>query len=61
PKLKKQAAKYAGPKGNLKFPYDKPIPYGLIARLVKANLKLNQSKLKQDKPSKKTKTSSKRS
>ncbi len=45
PKLKKLAARYAGPKGNLKFPYDEPIPYGLITKLVKAQLKANQSKL----------------
>jgi uncharacterized protein YdhG (YjbR/CyaY superfamily) len=44
PKLKKLAAKYAGPKGNLRFPFGEPIPFGLITKLVKANLKLNQDK-----------------
>ncbi|MBL8629887.1 MAG: DUF1801 domain-containing protein [Rhodospirillaceae bacterium] len=56
PRLKKLAAKYAGPKGNLQFPYDAKIPFGLIAKLVKANVRLNQSKLKQDKPRKTSKT-----
>lgn len=56
PKLKKAVAKWAGPKGNLQFPLDEPIPYGLITKLVKANIKLNQ-----DKAANKTKTSSKRS
>ena len=32
-----QAVKpYAGPKGNLQFPFKKPIPYALIRRIVKA-------------------------
>ncbi len=37
--LKKAAAVYAGEKGNLRFPYAEPIPYGLIARIVKARVK----------------------
>jgi uncharacterized protein YdhG (YjbR/CyaY superfamily) len=43
-KLKAAAAKYAGPKGNLKFPLDRPIPYALIARIVKARVKQNLAK-----------------
>ena len=39
PRLKKAASNYAGEKGNLRFPLDKPIPYGLIAHIVKARLK----------------------
>jgi uncharacterized protein YdhG (YjbR/CyaY superfamily) len=38
-KLKKDAAPYAGEKGNLKFPLDEPIPYSLIGRIVKARVK----------------------
>lgn len=38
--LKKAAAPYAGPKGNLQFPLDEPIPYALIARIVKSHAKL---------------------
>jgi uncharacterized protein YdhG (YjbR/CyaY superfamily) len=44
PKLKKEAARYAGPKGNLQFPFDEPIPYALIAKIVKANAKANLAK-----------------
>ena len=33
--LKKAIAPYAGEKGNLRFPLDRKIPYGLIARIVK--------------------------
>jgi uncharacterized protein YdhG (YjbR/CyaY superfamily) len=33
--LEKAVAKYAGPKGNLQFPLDEPIPYRLIERIVK--------------------------
>jgi uncharacterized protein YdhG (YjbR/CyaY superfamily) len=39
PGLEKAVAKYAGPKGNLRFPYDQPVPYGLITRIVKHNMK----------------------
>ena len=38
-KLRAAASKYAGPKGNLKFPLDQPIPYALVARIVKARAK----------------------
>jgi uncharacterized protein YdhG (YjbR/CyaY superfamily) len=41
PKLKKEASVYAGPKGNLQFPLDEPIPYALIEKIVRANVKLN--------------------
>lgn len=33
--LTKAAARYAGEKGNLRFPYAEPIPYALIAALTK--------------------------
>jgi uncharacterized protein YdhG (YjbR/CyaY superfamily) len=36
--LAKTVARFAGPKGNLQFPYDKPIPYALIARIVLARV-----------------------
>lgn len=38
PELEKAVEPYAGPKGNLKFPLDWPIPYGLIQRIVKLRL-----------------------
>src|SRR5881296_368418 len=32
--FKKEVTSYLGPKGNLKFPTDKPIPYDLVTRIV---------------------------
>jgi uncharacterized protein YdhG (YjbR/CyaY superfamily) len=40
-KLMKEVYVYAGPKGNLQLPLDEPIPYELIARIVKQRAKLN--------------------
>ncbi len=37
--IEKAVAKYAGPKGNLQFPLDEPIPYNLIKRIVKLRVK----------------------
>jgi uncharacterized protein YdhG (YjbR/CyaY superfamily) len=42
--LQKAVAPYAGEKGNLRFPLDRPIPYGLIERIVKLKVKQNLSK-----------------
>jgi uncharacterized protein YdhG (YjbR/CyaY superfamily) len=50
-KLQAALAPYAGPKGNLKFPLDRPIPYALIARIVKFRVKQNLEKSKRKKPS----------
>ena len=38
-KLNKELSRYRGEKGNLKFPLDEPIPYELIARVVKFRVK----------------------
>jgi len=43
-KLQQALAPYRGEKGNLKFPLDEPIPYGLIKRVVKARVKANQAR-----------------
>jgi uncharacterized protein YdhG (YjbR/CyaY superfamily) len=43
-KLEAAVAKYAGPKGNLQFPLDQPIPYTLIARIVRLRVKQNLEK-----------------
>src|ERR1700685_1430580 len=43
-KLQKAISTYAGEKGNLQFPLDQPIPYGLIERIVKLRVKQNSSK-----------------
>ena len=36
--------KYAGPKGNLRFPLTEPLPLGLIRRVVKARIKENRAR-----------------
>jgi len=42
--LQRQLAKYAGPKGNLQFPLDAPIPYTLITKVVKTRLRENRER-----------------
>lgn len=42
--FKKEVASYEGPKGNLKFPIDKPIPYVLVTRIVLFRRKLLEKK-----------------
>jgi uncharacterized protein YdhG (YjbR/CyaY superfamily) len=37
-------ARYAGPKGNLQFPLNEPIPYDLIERIVKLRVKQDSAK-----------------
>lgn len=41
--LKRAVAPYAGEKGNLQFPLDRPIPYGLIKRIVRLRVKQNSA------------------
>ena len=43
-KLQAAVSKYAGPKGNLKLPLDAPIPYALVARIVKFRVKRDLAK-----------------
>jgi uncharacterized protein YdhG (YjbR/CyaY superfamily) len=40
-RLVKASSVYAGEKGNLRFPLNQPIPFGLIERLVKLRAKQN--------------------
>jgi uncharacterized protein YdhG (YjbR/CyaY superfamily) len=42
--LLKAVARYAGPKGNLQFPLDEPIPYLLIERIAKLRVKQDAAK-----------------
>ncbi|MDP9171106.1 MAG: DUF1801 domain-containing protein [Acidobacteriota bacterium] len=44
PAIEKAIARYAGDKGNLRFPLDQDIPYGLIERIVKLRVKQNLAK-----------------
>ena len=43
-KIERAIAPYAGEKGNLRFPLDQPIPYGLIESIVKHRVKQNLAK-----------------
>jgi len=43
-RLQEAIAPYAGEKGNLRFPYDKPIPYELIARITELRVKQDSAK-----------------
>ena len=45
PKLLKAVWPYAGDKGNLRFPLDEPIPYGLIKRVVLHRVKQDRAKV----------------
>lgn len=42
--IEKAVARYAGPKGNLQFPLDEPMPLKLIERIVKLRVKQNETK-----------------
>jgi uncharacterized protein YdhG (YjbR/CyaY superfamily) len=44
PSLERALSPYAGPKGNLKFPLDQPLPYDLIARIVTLRAKQQATK-----------------
>ncbi len=44
--FKKEVSQYEGPKGNLKFPLDKPIPYDLIEKIVLFRVKESMQKTK---------------
>jgi uncharacterized protein YdhG (YjbR/CyaY superfamily) len=43
-KLEKAAARYAGAKGNLRFPFAEPIPYALIASVTKLRARQDAAK-----------------
>lgn len=42
--FREELAPYAGGKGSIQFPLERPIPYPLIARIVKFRVKANQEK-----------------
>ncbi len=43
--LERAVARYSGPKGNLKFPLDGPLPLALIARIVRFKLKQDLTRM----------------
>lgn len=42
--IEKAIARYAGPKGNLQFPLDEPMPLALIERVVRLRVKQDAAK-----------------
>ena len=46
-RLDEALARYRGPKGNLRFPLDEPIPYGLIERIAQLRAKQDDTKATQ--------------
>lgn len=44
PAIEKAVARYAGPKGNLQFPLDGPMPLALIERVVRLRVKQDTAK-----------------
>jgi len=44
PAVRAKVARYAGPKGNLQFPYGAPMPLDLIADVVRARVAANRAK-----------------
>jgi uncharacterized protein YdhG (YjbR/CyaY superfamily) len=42
--IEKAITRYAGPKGNLQFPLDEPVPLDLIERIVKLRVKQDSAK-----------------
>ena len=43
-RLERSLLRYRGPKGNLKFPIDQPMPYHLIKKIVALRLRQNAAK-----------------
>ena len=44
--FKKEISKYKNAKGSVQFPFDQPIPLGLITKMIKFRLKENSLKIK---------------
>jgi uncharacterized protein YdhG (YjbR/CyaY superfamily) len=43
-RFRKELSLYAGAKGSVRFPLDKPIPFGLISKIVKFRVKENRAR-----------------
>lgn len=43
-KFKKELSKFKGAKGSVQFPYDQPLPLGLVSKIVKFRVKENTKK-----------------
>jgi uncharacterized protein YdhG (YjbR/CyaY superfamily) len=56
PAVRARVARYAGPKGNLQFPYDQPVPHQLIAAVVEAWLLANLARSAPKRPARRSST-----
>jgi uncharacterized protein YdhG (YjbR/CyaY superfamily) len=45
-KLERALAPYRGPKGNLKLPLDRPIPYDLVRRIARLRVRQDRERAK---------------
>lgn len=43
--FRKELSAYEGAKGSVRFPLDKPMPYGLVSKMVKFRVKENLERL----------------
>jgi len=57
PLVKAEASRYAGERGNLRFPLDEPIPYALVRKIVLVRVRENRERME----SKKARVRSKKS
>ena len=57
PQVKAEAARYAGERGNLRFPLDEPIPYELVRKIVLARVRENRERVESKKARVRSKTS----
>ena len=55
-RLDEALARYRGPKGNLRFQLDEPLPYDLIERIVRQRAKQDQAKATAQKRNKHSRT-----
>jgi len=56
PAVRARVARYSGPKGNLQFPYDQPVPHQLIAAVVEARLLANLARSAPKRPARRSST-----
>ena len=42
--IQRELSDYKGAKGSIQFPFDKPMPHGLITKIVKFRIEKNQAK-----------------
>ena len=47
--FKKELSAYKGAKGSVQFPFDKPVPFGLVTKIVKFRVRENLEKEKKKK------------